>query len=252
MSFFKKVLGSIGIGGTKVDTVLEKSSFRQGETVRGTVIITGGDAEQHVESIDLHLMGTYTYESNDHEHSGHHTFFRHVIHLNKTYEKGVREEVSFEFELPFNVPISLHKTKLFIKTGLDIQSAVDPTVEDHISILPSDVLRIGLEAIESMGFNLVEVECEKKHGSIVQEFEYRAHGGAYRGKLDELECVFRISENGDHVDMYLQIDTKARNLSSLFSEALGTDEKFVTISYTKHEMVSEVAERIKNQISRFV
>lgn len=41
MSFFNKMLASIGIGGAKVDTKLEKSAYTAGETIRGQVEIYG-------------------------------------------------------------------------------------------------------------------------------------------------------------------------------------------------------------------
>ncbi|MBR8644596.1 sporulation protein [[Brevibacterium] frigoritolerans] len=38
MSFFDKMKASIGIGAAKVDTKLEKDSYKQGETVKGTCL----------------------------------------------------------------------------------------------------------------------------------------------------------------------------------------------------------------------
>lgn len=41
MSFFGRMLASVGIGSAKVDTVLEKVTYMPGEVVRGAVRIQG-------------------------------------------------------------------------------------------------------------------------------------------------------------------------------------------------------------------
>ncbi|NQD67677.1 sporulation protein, partial [Bacillus haikouensis] len=46
MSFFNKVFASFGIGAATVDTKLEKSSYKAGETANGVVEIRGGSTSQ--------------------------------------------------------------------------------------------------------------------------------------------------------------------------------------------------------------
>ena len=59
MSLFKKVLASVGIGGAKVDTKLERDTLAPGDIGRGIVEIMGGNLEQSIESIYLSLNTTY-------------------------------------------------------------------------------------------------------------------------------------------------------------------------------------------------
>ena len=51
MSFFKKVLSSVGIGAAKVDTILLNESCEPGGELEATVMIQGGDIEQQIDSI---------------------------------------------------------------------------------------------------------------------------------------------------------------------------------------------------------
>lgn len=65
MSFFNKVLASVGVGGAKVDTKLEKSEFTAGEIMQGVVEVVGGNLEQQIDAIYLTVNTTYIRESND-------------------------------------------------------------------------------------------------------------------------------------------------------------------------------------------
>ena len=58
MSFFNKMLASIGIGSATVDTKLEKSRYTAGEIIRGNVEVTGGNTDQDVDRIYLTLYTT--------------------------------------------------------------------------------------------------------------------------------------------------------------------------------------------------
>ncbi|MFE2678664.1 sporulation protein [Streptomyces hygroscopicus] len=52
---FKRVLGSLGVGGPTVDTVLEQGAARPGGVVRGQVRLRGGDRAYDIEHIAVEL-----------------------------------------------------------------------------------------------------------------------------------------------------------------------------------------------------
>ncbi len=79
MSFFNKVLGSIGIGGAKVDTKLEKSEYTAGEMMTGKVEIYGGKVEQQIDSIYITVNTTYIRESNDKKYTDVAPVIKHKI-----------------------------------------------------------------------------------------------------------------------------------------------------------------------------
>jgi sporulation-control protein len=53
---FGKVMASIGVGAAKVDTRLEKATYRQGEMIRGEVFVQGGQTPQFIDEIYLFLV----------------------------------------------------------------------------------------------------------------------------------------------------------------------------------------------------
>ena len=65
MSFFSKVLASVGIGGCKVDTKLAKASFVQGEQIDGVTAITGGKIDQQIEHLYIEVCCKYDVENDD-------------------------------------------------------------------------------------------------------------------------------------------------------------------------------------------
>ncbi|MNH31651.1 Sporulation-control protein spo0M [compost metagenome] len=70
---------------------------------------------------------------------------------------------------------------------------------------------------------------------FVQEFEF-VPVSQFRGQLDELEIIFYPDDNG--VELLLQIDRKSRGLAGLFSEAMDTDERFVSMRFDRSQLAS--------------
>ena len=65
MSFFNKVLASVGIGAATVDTKLERDQVVPGEEIKGIVEIRGGNVEQKIDDIYLSVNTQYVKESDD-------------------------------------------------------------------------------------------------------------------------------------------------------------------------------------------
>jgi sporulation-control protein len=57
----KKLLASVNIGSAYVDTILDKSTVRQGEMLKGEVHIKGGFAPQEINKIYLYLVTEVKY-----------------------------------------------------------------------------------------------------------------------------------------------------------------------------------------------
>ena len=56
MSFFKKMMASVGIGAVKVDTVLNGMVSSPGGILEGVVHVKGGNVDQDIEDITIALM----------------------------------------------------------------------------------------------------------------------------------------------------------------------------------------------------
>lgn len=255
MSFFNKVLASIGIGGAKVDTKLEKSEYTAGEIIRGQVEIYGGSTMQQIDSIYLTVYTTFIRESDDRKYTDHAAIKKHK--LNEPFKIGANETKSFPFsmELPIDTPITYGNTRVWIATGLDIKNAADPGDKDYIEVRPTKITASVLEEIGQLGFRLREVECEqapKRRGSrfpFVQEFEFVPTSGPFRGKLDELEIIF-LAQEKERAELLIQVDRKARGIGGLFAEALEMDETYVRLTVTSRE-IPGLNEKLRQVIAKY-
>lgn len=239
---FKKLLKSIGIGAATVDTQLSKRNYVAGEVIEGVTYIKGGSGSQTIDSIYLKLMTEYEAEVGDEEYRAEAEIGR--IQLHEPFEIGEGEEraIPFQMAIPLHTPVTMGKTSVWIQTGLDIKKALDPTDRDLIEVAPHPMVGAFLEAAAQLGFQLRQVECEEAPlyddypNKFVQEFEFRAIGGEFAGKLDELEAIFTLTEEWVRVD--LEVDRRARNLGGLLAESLGMDESKVRVNYTPADLAN--------------
>ncbi|MBU8916105.1 sporulation protein [Bacillus sp. FJAT-29953] len=255
MSFFNKMFASVGIGAATVDTKLEKDTYMPGETVKGVVEIKGGKADQQIDEIYLALNTTYLKESDDRKYTVTATIDRFRITTPFTIIVNEKKEIPFTFQLPFDTPLSIGRSKVWVSTGLDIKGAVDPGDKDYLKVVPNPLMSAVFDAVDSLGFRIREADCEEAPRRLrgrlpfVQEFEFVPVSGPFRGRLDELEVVFFPAGNGG-LDLMFQVDRKARGLSGLFSEALGTDETNVRMTVTNSDLPS-LSQQIQNVIGRY-
>ncbi|WP_053366845.1 sporulation protein [Bacillus sp. FJAT-27245] len=255
MSLFNKVLASVGIGGTKVDTKLERDTLVPGETVRGIVEITGGNIEQMIDSIYLSLNTTYQKESGDKKYNVAMAIDRFKLSEPFVIRPNEKKELPFSFRLPLDAPVTIGRTKVWLSTGLDIKNAVDPTDTDYVRVLPNKGMSAILSAVEDLGFRLREADCEqvpyrlRRRLPFVQEFEYVPVSGRFRGRLDELEVVMFPGEGGE-IEVLLQVDRRARGLGGFLSEALSMDESNVRLLVTESDLPA-VREKIQAVIQRY-
>lgn len=238
MSFFNRMLASIGIGSAKVDTRLENSRYQPGDEVRGAVFIQGGGIEQQIDGIYLHLLTQYVREQDDRRVTYTHAIAKYRVTGDVRVRANEELEIPFAITLPDYTPSTFDRVRVWIKTGLDIQNAVDPGDEDYIEVLPHPHAGVVLEAIESLGFRIRKVENEyaPRYGRgvpYIQEFEF-APGGNYYGRLDELEATFFPDGNG--VEVLLEVDRRARGFMGFLEEAMDADERMHVVRLTAGEL----------------
>lgn len=210
------MLASVGIGGAKVDTRLEKTNYLPGEALKGEVMIWGGSAPQRVEDIYLDLMTHYKHDDLYVEQS--------LVHyrLAQRFDLGANEtrSIPFTVQLPWQTPATIGRFPVWVRTGLEV-SGLDPKDRDPINI---DLLPIQgevLRAIEMLGFALYKVDCEytTKLGGMfpfVQEFEFKPMTSRGAFHIEELEVMFKADPQG--VDVLLTVDRRGRGLNALFDD----------------------------------
>ncbi len=255
MSFFNKVFASVGIGSAAVDTKLEKDTYMPGEIVNGVVEIKGGKVEQQVDEIYLTLNTTYLRESDDKKYTVTASIDRFRLTTPFTVRPNEKKDIPFSFQLPFDTPLSIGRSKIWVTTGLDIKGGVDPSDKDYLKIVPNQLMSAVFKTIDNLGFRIREADCEEAPRRLrgrlpfVQEFEFVPTSGLFRGRLDELEVVFFPSGNGS-LDIVFQVDRRARGLAGLFSEAMGADETNVRMSVSNAD-ISNLQQKIQNVIQRY-
>lgn len=247
MSFLNKVLSKVGIGAAKIDAVLDQEQVEPGQQVSGIIHITGGKVDQPINKIDLDVYCNYFVEEEYEE--GDETRTRVVEHdcrINSwdlqdsfTIEAGQSKEIPFAFELSHFAPLSLGKSQTWLKTNLDIDFALDKADKDYLDIRPNQLQAATLDALMDLGFNMVEAEsegCSSSRGDLpfIQEFEFKATAGDFRGKLDEVELVMFVDD--DSLEIFLEIDRRARGIGGLFAEAFGMDETNVRLKVTTDDI----------------
>lgn len=234
MSFFNKVLATIGIGAATVDTVLEKSHYVAGERIQGMIEIKGGSTQQEVDAIYLTLHTTYIRESDDKKFTDHAIIQKIKVAEPFIINGNERKEIPFAFDLSYETPVTYGNTKVWVSTGMDIKNSIDPKDKDYIEIAPHPLKESVLSAIQELGFRTRKVECEqapkrlRRQYPFIQEFEFVPMNGPYAGKLDELEVMFN-EQSRDRVEILLEVDRRARGLGGFLAEALDMDETIVTL-----------------------
>lgn len=255
MSFFNKVLASVGVGNAKVNTKLSDSTFMSGDIISGVTEIEGGNTSQSVNSIYINVYTTYEREANDKKYTESVSIYSHMVNEPFVIEKDEKKIFPFTFNLPLNTPVTMGKTRVWLQTGLDIKNSVDPGDKDMIEIRPNAFIQAGLTAAQNLGLKLRNVDCEEAPRAyrgltkFVQEFEFVANGGPFRGKFDEIEFTF-IYKGMDQVELLIQVDRKVRGLGSLFSEALNMDESFIRLTLSKTDLASLESKLLK-EITRY-
>jgi sporulation-control protein len=255
MSFFNKVFASVGIGSATVDTKLEKDTYMPGETVKGVVGIKGGRIDQQIDEIYLALNTTYLRESDDKKYTVTATIDKFRITSPFVITVNERKEIPFTFQLPYDTPLSIGRSKVWVTTGLDIKGGVDPSDKDYLKVVPNPLMTAVFNAVDNLGFRIREADCEEAPRRLrgrlpfVQEFEFVPTSGPFRGRLDELEVVFFPSGNGD-LDIMFQVDRRARGLAGLFSEAMGTDETNVRLTVSNAD-IPYLQQKIQSVIQRY-
>lgn len=229
MSFFNRTLASLGVGSARVDVRLEKNSYEVGEEVRGVAHIEGGKVDQQIDHIYMYVKTQYTKESNDKKVRVAGVVGKFRVSEPFFLKAGEKRDIRFSFLLPCETPITQGRTPVWIETGLDIPSAVDPKDNDGIEVVPNPLQKAVLDAVAELGFRLRKIDCEHSYlrsgHPFVQEFEFVPASGPFKGYLDELELVFTVVDS-DQAEVFLQIDKRARGLLGVLEESAGRDERY--------------------------
>lgn len=238
MSFLRRALASIGIGAAQVDTVLDTDHAQPGGTVTGTVYVRGGNQTQKIEHVYLSLMTRYLRKVGDDEHSHDHALSETRVQEGFEIAAGGSRELPFSLPVPWETPLSVGKSSVWVKTGLSVSVAVDPSDRDALRVEPTPEMQRVLEGVERLGFYLYKADNEySRHARgrfpFVQELEFRP-GGRYGGRMKELELIMRPDPSG--VEVLLEVDLRARGLMGMLMEEFDFNERFAHVRFSNDEL----------------
>lgn len=207
---FKNVLASIGIGGMKVDTLVDQPQVEAGGVLNGIVTIKGGDVPQRIDAIALELVTRCIVEARN-DQKVYAEIQVAVAHAAADIEVAPGEslDLPFQMDVPVHAPLSLGQTKTTLRTRLDVPKAVDPRDSDAVRVMPNAAMRSVFKGMEHAGFRLAEVEVEhspRARVPFIQEFDFKPVGlGDWR--VEEVEIAFRPTGT-DALDVLVTVDRR--------------------------------------------
>ncbi|MFD3924324.1 sporulation protein [Streptomyces sp. NPDC058595] len=232
---FKRLLGSLGVGGPTVETVLEAGALLPGGTLRGEVRLVGGSASYDVDRVDLELVAHVEAEHEEGESKGFVGFERYEIGGGFRLGEGESYSVPFAVPVPWETPFSeLHGEPLGITLGvvtdLDISGARDKGDFDALAVRPLPVQEAVLEAFGQLGFGFRSADLELGHINgtgqrlpFYQEIEL-IPAPNYAHRLNEVEVTFLAHPGGTEVVLEADGRGEAGVDDALNRYTLGHDE----------------------------
>ncbi|MFD7297547.1 sporulation protein [Streptomyces sp. NPDC059897] len=219
---FKRLLGSLGVGGPTVDTVLPDWTSAPGSTVSGQVHLKGGSGDFEIEHITLELVAHVEAEHDEGEGHGTVTFDRFVVGGGFRLVEGAEHSVPFTVTLPWETPITeLHGQPLGIalgvRTELSVAGAKDKGDLDQLAVGPLPVQEAILEAFGQLGFGFTSADLEYGHiGGTGQQLPFYqeielAPSPQYAHAVKEIELTFLAAPGG--MEVVLEADKRGGLLS---------------------------------------
>ncbi|MEU9922980.1 sporulation protein [Streptomyces griseoluteus] len=162
---FKRLLGSLGVGGPTVDTVLDPGAVLPGGTLSGEVRLAGGSAAVDIDHITLELVARVEAEHEDGESEGSVVFERFTVGGGFRLGGGEQRAVRFDVPLPWETPVTeLYGQPLGITLGVRTELAVtgarDKGDLDPLAVRPLPVQEAVLEALGQLGFGFRSADLE--------------------------------------------------------------------------------------------
>ncbi|WP_164491819.1 sporulation protein [Staphylospora marina] len=248
----KRFLASLGIGAAKIDLILDKHHIVMGEEVTGKIILKGGEVEQKVDGLNVHLRLSSKYKKGDHTLPVNETVATvPVFRESFIVSPGESKEFPFSFTCPKYLPVSSLNTRYYFQTELDIQQGLDAKDIDAVAVIPSGLLFNLLEGFKLLGMtHLGEGYTGQRDGGwqIIQFHATRE----FRGEYDEIVFMYQPRHTEHRISGYFELDKQTRGLLGMIADELDLDERKGSFSFGPAELESpqKAAETIREFIRR--
>lgn len=217
-SMFKKMMAKLGKGAAKVDLILAEPEVPLGGTVKGDIIVQGGEVSQTINTVEV----KFHFEVQLRE-----TIYTHLIAVvpyqaTMKIRPGQSVTIPFQLPLPYDLLISSNSVSYFFTTHLDIAGGIDSSDRDYIQITPPWEMEQIFAALYQLGFR--EKTNSRTFNGEVQEFIFSPTTFLSQ-EVTQLRFSAILEENEIH--LILDLD-----LGSFFDKKTQTDE----ISVSKQEL----------------
>jgi sporulation-control protein len=220
---FKRLLGSLGVGGPTVDTVLSPAPALPGGTLSGEIRLRGGGSDVDIEHITLELVAGVEAEHEEGESEGGVVFDRFAVGGGFRLAEGEERTVPFAVTLPWETPVTeLYGQELGItlglRTELSVAGARDKGDLDRLTVAPRPVQEAILEAFGQLGFGFRSADLELgRIGGTGQQLPFYQEleltpSPAYAHAVNEIEVTFLAAPAG--MEVVLEADKRGGLLSS--------------------------------------
>ncbi|WP_180989827.1 sporulation protein [Streptomyces cahuitamycinicus] len=254
---FKRLLGSLGVGGPTVDTVIDPGAARPGGALTGQVHLKGGDADFDIEHITLELVARVEAEHGEGESEGVVAFERFTVGGGFRLGADQQHSIPFTVTLPWETPI----TELYgqglgivlgVRTELAVAGAKDKGDLDQLNIAPLPAQEAILEALGQLGFGFKSADLE--YGRIggtgqqlpfYQEIELTP-APQYAHQVNEIEVTFLANPGG--IEVVLEADKRG----GFFSGGHDTLTRFTVGHHDSRDWNTEVDGWIRQLVERRV
>lgn len=247
---FKALFASLGVGGAKIDLILEKHTITMGEEVKGKIVLKGGESDQEIEGLSVDFCLASSYEQDD--------LYRNVdetiatVHITSdpfTIYPDQVKEFPFSFTCPMYLPVSSVNTRYFFQTNLEIKYAVDAKDRDFVDVLPSGLQKNFLEAFRALGMVHQDEGYTGKHNNGYQIIEFRATDWM-KGKLKDIDFVYQPATTQHSVNGFFELEKKASGLIGMLVDELDLNEKKGFFHFSSADLAT--AEKATETIRQFI
>lgn len=247
MGIINKIMATVGIGNVSVDTVIENPSVTAGGEVRGSISIKGGKAPQKVEEIYLYVMTKVEKETNKVKTVGREKIQKVVIPVGRTISAGETLNLPFSFVLSKHTPFTTLKTPVWIHTGLDIKSVMDPKDNDSLKVAAGPYLQAVLNAFERLDLVIYRVvnaeDLYYSNMSFLQEIEFRPTG-SYKYELNYVKLMYVLYDAS--IELIMEVNKSSEDMDI-------EDQKvrfYIEYEDLKSKDAFEIAQMIKRKIEK--
>ncbi|MGN1402302.1 MAG: sporulation protein [Bacillus sp. (in: firmicutes)] len=191
----KRLLAAIGKGASKVDLQLSAHEFQPGELIKGNILITGGDVNQNIQSLDVRLLmnlqlkgGSTTTE-----------LINIPILEEDTIYAGEKRELPFHYRIPDNIGFSRNTVSYYFLTTLDVENGVNRKDIDKIIISPPLMIQLFFDSLIEIGF---QERLDSGKIDLKGQYFRFTPGDSSSSPLESIQC--RVAKEGNGMRAWIE------------------------------------------------